>query len=81
MVRTLFDAIDTDIVGSIDCWQVEELCRDFLRGDGEYEIDTDFENELGSAYKILHDSETGKVTLDELSKFLWELVRAQIVNL
>ena len=81
MVKTLFDAIDTENKGSIECWQVEHFCRDFLKGDGEYEINTDFENEVGSAYKMLHDNETGKVTTDELSKFLWELVRSQIVNL
>ena len=81
MVRTLYDAMDTDKLGTLDCQQVEEFCREFLRGDGEYEINTDFENEAGSAYKMLRDNEKGRVSLDDLSMFLWELLRAQVVNL
>ena len=75
MVQTLYYAIDTENVGSIQCHQVEEFCRDFLQGDGSYDVDTNFANHQDSAYKMLRDSESGKGTLDELSKFLWELTR------
>lgn len=42
MVRTLYDAIDTENVGAIKCHQVEEFCREFLQGDGSYDTDTNF---------------------------------------
>ena len=81
MVRTLYDAIDTENVGAIKCHQVEEFCREFLQGDGSYDTDTNFADHHQSAYKMLRDNEAGSVSMEELSQFLWELTRQQIVNL
>ena len=66
--------MDTDNVGTIECKQVEQFCREFLRGD-DLESDTNFEGEQTTAFKMLKDNEAGYVNLDDLSKFLWELLR------
>ena len=60
---------------------MEDFCRDFLSGDGLYDIETDFAEQQESAFKMLRDNEKGTVNMDELSKFLWELTRIQISNL
>ena len=81
MAQTLFDAIDTDNEGTIDCTQVEDFCRDFMRGEENYDIDTNFENDLGEAFQILRDNEAGRINLEELSKFLTKLLCMQVENL
>ena len=82
MNRNLFDAMDTDNKGSIDCNQVETFIREFLRGDQkEGEIDTNFEHWHEGTFKMLRDNEAGEVTMEELAKVLWELLRYQVVCL
>ena len=69
--------MDTDNIGTIDCSQVEQFCQEFLRGDElqSDEKNTNFESEQQAAFKMLKDNEAGRVNLDDLSKFLWELLR------
>ena len=81
MISTLYDAIDTENIGTISCQQVEQFVRDFLHGDGSYGMDTNFSDNQDTAYKMLRDNEAGRVNKEELSKFMWELTRQQIVNL
>ena len=74
--KNMYDAIDTDNAGTIGINQVEIFVRDVLRGDQkEGFINTSFEAENEELFKILHENESGEVTLDELSKFLLELLK------
>ena len=80
--KNIYDAIDTDNEGTIPTAQVEAFVRDFLRGNQKEEtISTDFEMENDDVFKILQDNESGEVTLDELSKFLNELLKNQVRQL
>ena len=70
MAKTLFDAIDTENEGTIDCSHVEAFCRDFIRGDCKYDVDTNFEEEHQEAFQMLQENEAGVCNIEELSKFL-----------
>ena len=82
MNQNLFDAIDTDNVGSIDINQVEAFIREFLRGNQcEQSVDTNFEDEHENLFKMIQENESGRLNVEELGKCLWELLRQQIQNL
>ena len=81
MAQTLFDAIDTENEGTIDCSHVEEFCRDFIRGDGKYDVDTNFEDDNLDAFKLLQDNEAGVCNIEELSKFLEMFLCIQVLAL
>ena len=74
--KNIYDAMDTETLGTIKTDLVESFIRDVLRGDQkEGEINTSFEKENEDQFKILHENESGEVTLEELSKFLQELLK------
>ena len=80
--KNIYDAIDTDNAGTIPCPQVETFVRDFLRGNQiEGEINTSFEEQNEDVFKVLQENESGEVTLDELAKFLNELLKNQVRQL
>ena len=76
MTKNIYDAIDTDNVGTLEVNQVEEFVRNFLKGNQiEGQINTSFEDRHDQIFKILKDNESGEVTPDELGKFLNELLK------
>ncbi len=79
MCKNIFDAIDTDNVGTLEVSQVEQFVRSFLRGNQvPGQINTSFEDSHNQIFKILKDNESGEITQDELGKFLNELLKNQV---
>ena len=82
MTNNIYDAIDTDNQGTLEVKQVEDFTRDFLKGNQvEGEINTSFEEYHQNTFKILQQNESGELTLDELGKFLNELLKNQVIEL
>ena len=80
MNKNIFDAIDTDNLGVLDANQVEIFVRSFLRGNQKPgSQNTDFESNhdqlLGRLWTINNENE---ISLEELSKFMQELLKQQI---
>ena len=77
----MYDAIDTDNLGTLQVKQVEIFVRQVLKGDQKAGfVNTSFETENEELFKLL-DNESGEVTFDELSKFLLELLKNQVAQL
>ena len=63
MCKNIFDAIDTDNVGTLEVSQVEQFVRSFLRGNQvPGQINTSFEDSHNQIFKILKDNESGEIT-------------------
>ena len=76
MTRNIYDAIDTDNAGTLDINQVEVFVRSFLKGNQvEGQISTSFEDKHDNIFKLLQENEAGEVTMDELGKFLNEMLK------
>lgn len=75
----MYDAIDTDNESTLQVDQVREFMINFLRGNTnpEYVSETSM-NEIheNGMIKQLEDFETGELTLEDLSKFLTEFLKA-----
>ena len=79
MSKNIYDAIDTDNEGTLKVSQVESFVREFLRGNQiEGQTNTSFEEDNEQILKMLNDNESGEVNLDELGKFLNELLKNQV---
>tara|TARA_B110001450_G_C17356961_1_gene373948 strand:- start:228 stop:476 length:249 start_codon:yes stop_codon:yes gene_type:complete len=79
MTKNIYDAIDTDNEGTIRVSQVEDFVRKFLRGvQVEGQTNTAFDEEHDQVFKILTENESGEVNLDELGKFVSELLKNQV---
>ena len=79
MCKNIYDAIDTDNEGTLKVGQVETFVRDFLKGNQiEGQTNTAFETDNDQIFKLLQENESGEVNLDELSKFLNELLKNQV---
>ena len=79
MTKNIYDAIDTDNEGTLKVEQVETFVRLFLKGNQiEGQTNTSFEESHDQVFKILQENESGEVNLDELSKFLNELLKNQV---
>ena len=79
MAKNIYDAIDTDNEGTIKVIQVENFVRLFLKGNQiEGQTNTSFDEAHEHIFKILQENESGEVNLDELSKFLNELLKNQV---
>ena len=82
MTKNIYDAIDTDNAGTLGVDQVEIFVRSFLKGNQiEGQINTSFEDQHDHVFKILQDNESGEITLDELGKWLGELLKNQVKEL
>ena len=82
MARNIYDAIDTDNEGTIKTVQVENFVKLFLKGNQvEGQLDTSFDGVHDHVFAILQENESGEVNLDELSKFLQELLKNQVRQL
>ena len=76
MAKNIYDAIDTDNEGTIKTVQVENFVRLFLKGNQvEGQIDTSFDGAHDHVFALLQENESGEVNLDELSKFIQELLK------
>jgi len=79
MTKNIYDAIDTDNEGTIRVNQVEDFVRKFLKGNQiEGQTNTAFDEEHDHVFKILTENESGEVNLDELGKFISELLKNQV---
>ena len=79
MNKNIYDAIDTDNEGVLKVDQVETFVRLFLKGNQvEGQINTSFDDAHDAIFKILTENESGEVNLDELGKFLNELLKNQV---
>ena len=82
MTKNIYDAIDTDNAGTLEVGQVEFFVKQFLKGNQiEGQINTSFEDKHDTVFQILKDNESGEVTIDELGKFLNELLKNQVKQL
>ena len=80
MTKNIYDAIDTDNVGTLEVAQVEDFVKSFLTGTQiEGETNTSFVDKHDKVFKILQDNESGEVSMEELGKFLRELLKNQVV--
>ena len=72
----MYDAIDTDNEGTIECMQVEEFGINLLKGSQkEGEINTDCSMDHEETFRILKENESGEVTFDELGVLLKNQIR------
>ena len=79
MTKNIYDAIDTDNEGTIRVIQVEEFVKKFLKGNQvEGQTNTAFDEDHDHVFKMLSENESGEVNLDELGKFVSELLRNQV---
>jgi len=79
MTKNIYDAINTDKEGTIRVNQVEDFVRKFLKGNQiEGQTNTAFDEEHDHVFKILTENESGEVNLDELGKFISELLKNQV---
>ena len=82
MTSNIYDAIDTDNAGTLEVDKVESFVRTFLKGNQvEGQINSSFEEENVKVFKLLQDNEAGELTIDELGKFLNELLKNQVLQL
>ena len=82
LTSNVYDAIDTDNAGTLEVEMVEKFVRMFLRGNQhEGQINTSFEDENTNVFKLLQDNESGELSMDELGKFLFELLKSQVLQL
>ena len=82
MTKNIYDAIDTDNAGTLEVNQVEIFVRSFLKGNQiEGQINTSFEDKHDEIFKLLQDNESGELTLDELGKWLNEMLKHQVKQL
>ena len=82
MMKNIYDAIDTDNEGVLPKADVEEFTRNFLRGKQiEGQINTDFELKHKQSFQILKDIESDYINTEELSKFMKEVMKRQVVEL
>ena len=82
MTKNIYDAIDTDNAGTLEVTQVEIFVRSFLKGNQiEGQINTSFEDKHDEIFKLLQDNESGELTLDELGKWLNEMLKHQVKQL
>ena len=82
MAKNIYDAIDTDNEGTLKVDQVETFVKLFLKGNQiEGQINTSFDEDHDHVFKILKETESGEVNLDELSKFINELLKNQVKQL
>ena len=82
MTKNIYDAIDTDNAGTLGVDQVEIFVNSFLKGNQiEGQINTSFEDKHDQVFKILQENESGEITLDELGKWLGELLKNQVKEL
>ena len=80
MTSNIYDAIDTDNEGTLAVTQVEDFVRQFLKGNQiEGQVNTSFEAENEKIIKLLDENEAGELTVDELGKFLNELIKNQVL--
>ena len=78
----VYDAIDEDNAGTLDVGMVERFVRNFLRGNQiEGQMNTSFEEENVAVFKSLQDNEAGEISMDELGKFLFDLLKSQVKQL
>ena len=78
MNKNIYDAIDTDNEGVLNVGQVETFVRLFLKGyQIEGTINTSFDEQHDEVFKMLTENESGEVNIDELGKFLTELLKNQ----
>ena len=62
--------------------QIESFVKNFLRGNQvEGQANTSFDTYHDHIFKMLEDNESGELTLEELSKFLNELLKNQVLEL
>ena len=79
MNKNIFDAIDTDNVGVLEVDKVEVFVRSFLRGHQvEGQPNTSFEGMHDQIFSKMKENESGELTLDDLGKFLNELLKHQV---
>ena len=82
LTSNVYDAIDTDNAGTLEVEMVETFVRTFLRGNQvEGQINTSFEDENTPVFKQLHDNESGELSMDDLGKFLFTLLKSQVLQL
>ena len=82
LTSNVYDAIDTDNGGTLEVSMVETFVRTFLRGNQiEGQINTSFEDSNTKIFKLLEDNESGELTIEELGKFLFELLKSQVICL
>ena len=82
MNKNIYDAIDTDNAGTLEVEMVESFVRTFLRGNQiEGQINTSFEDENSAVFKQLQDNESGELSMDDLGKFLFDLLKSQVKQL
>ena len=64
--KNIYDAIDTDNQGTLNCVEVEKFTRGFLKGHQvEGQTNTDFSTYHEDVFKILKDNEQGEITMEE----------------
>ena len=80
MNQNIFDAIDNNNLGVLDAAQVEIFIRAFLRGNQvEGTINTSFEMQHDLLIKRLFQiNDENELTLEDLTKFMGELMKQQI---
>ena len=67
MARDIYDACDTDNEGTIAVDQVSEFVRNFMKGNQiAGQVNSNFEKENETIFKILEENETGELTFTEL---------------
>ena len=79
LTSNVYDAIDTDNAGTLEVEMVENFVRTFLRGNQiEGQVNTSFEEDNTSIFKVLAENESGELTIDDLGRFLFELLKSQV---
>tara|TARA_B110000305_G_C18753825_1_gene322227 strand:+ start:12 stop:290 length:279 start_codon:yes stop_codon:yes gene_type:complete len=79
LTSNVYDAIDTDNAGTLEVEMVENFVRTFLRGNQiEGQVNTSFEDDNSSIFKVLAENESGELTIDDLGRFLFELLKSQV---
>ena len=82
MMKNIYDAIDTDNEGVLPKVDVDQFTRNFLKGKQiEGQINTDFEHKHRKSFQILKDIESDYINTEELSKFMKEVMKRQVVEL
>ena len=76
MVKNIYDAIDTANEGTLEVDKVEIFVKDFLKGNQiKGQINTSFDEAHEQVFRVLRENNSDEITMEELGKFLNELLK------
>ena len=82
MAMRFYDAMDEDNIGHLYIENVLQFVRAFLRGNEGEKICTDFEEDHAKLLRdFKNDNEDGECSFDDLRKFLYQLLKDQVMYL